>query len=153
LKSRLSSAYSLHREAYPGWQRGSVYLGLREIPGSAFELPADDANVVQRLANRADGVDKLVLQDRVQLQRIEEDVARADSAKEEPFPQRSEFACTNSHVLPDNSSSCKDQCGQTEYAASCGGVGPGPVPNPPSGCRSAGAIPAGIAFYCCPCGQ
>jgi hypothetical protein len=69
-----------------------VHLGLREIPGSAFELPSDGANAVQRLANRVDGLDKLVLQDRFQLQRIEEEVARADSAKDEPFQKRSELA-------------------------------------------------------------
>jgi hypothetical protein len=47
---------------------------------------------VQRLGNRVEGLDKLVLQDRFQLQRVEEDVARADSAKDEPFPKRGELA-------------------------------------------------------------
>jgi hypothetical protein len=31
-------------------------------------------------------------------------------------------------------------------------VGPGPIPAPPAGCRADGFVPAGIAFYCCPCG-
>jgi hypothetical protein len=82
----------LHVEACPGWQRGTVYLGLREIPGSAFELPSDGVNAVQRLGNRVEGLDKLVLQDRFQLQRVEDDVVRADSAKDEPFPKRGELA-------------------------------------------------------------
>ncbi len=47
---------------------------------------------------------------------------------------------------------CHAECAQNEFSAQCGGVGPGPVPAPPAGCRSAGIIPAGIAFYCCPCG-
>ncbi|HMI92286.1 MAG TPA: hypothetical protein VK509_13010 [Polyangiales bacterium] len=82
----------LHVEAYPGWQRGSVYLGLREIPGSAFELPPDGGNPVQRFQNKVHGLDKLILQDRFQLQRAEDDVSRADSAKDEPFPKRGELA-------------------------------------------------------------
>jgi hypothetical protein len=32
-------------------------------------------------------------------------------------------------------------------------VGPGPIPDPPPGCRPWGAVPAGIAYYCCPCGS
>jgi len=50
---------------------------------------------------------------------------------------------------------CHDQCEPTEYSLSCGGIGPSAAPsgNPPSACRFAGAVPAGIAFYCCPCGS
>ena len=49
---------------------------------------------------------------------------------------------------------CHDQCQPMEYSLSCGGIGPSaPSGNPPSACRFAGAIPAGIAFYCCPCGS
>ena len=91
-RAEIGRFQGLHVEAYPGWQRGSVYLGLREIPGSAFELPSDGVNAVQRLANKVDALDKVVLQDRLQFQRTEEDVARADSAKNEPFPKRSELA-------------------------------------------------------------
>lgn len=47
---------------------------------------------------------------------------------------------------------CEDKCRPDEYAAACGGVGPGPVPDPPPGCRTIGAVPAGIVYYCCPCG-
>jgi hypothetical protein len=47
---------------------------------------------------------------------------------------------------------CENRCHPDEYVASCGGVGPGPIPDPPAGCRSIGAIPAGITYHCCPCG-
>jgi hypothetical protein len=46
---------------------------------------------------------------------------------------------------------CSNTCKGDEYAALCGGVGPGPVPDPPAGCRFAFANPGGIATYCCPC--
>ena len=46
---------------------------------------------------------------------------------------------------------CRDQCATDQYAVACGGVGPGAVPEPPEGCTFAGAVPAGIAYYCCPC--
>ena len=47
---------------------------------------------------------------------------------------------------------CTDQCGANEYVVSCGGIGPtAPSANPPAPCRFASAIPAGIAYYCCPC--
>ncbi len=49
--------------------------------------------------------------------------------------------------------SCADQCNKDEYAVSCGQVGPGPIGSPPAACRSMGAIPAGIVYYCCPCGS
>jgi hypothetical protein len=47
---------------------------------------------------------------------------------------------------------CHADCAENEFSARCGGVGPGPVPDPPAGCRADGFVPAGIAFYCCPCG-
>jgi len=46
---------------------------------------------------------------------------------------------------------CTSTCAANQYTVSCGGVGPGPVPDPPAGCTSAGAVPAGIVQYCCPC--
>ena len=46
---------------------------------------------------------------------------------------------------------CTSTCAANQYAVACGGVGPGPVPAPPAGCTSAGAVPAGVAYYCCPC--
>jgi hypothetical protein len=55
---------------------------------------------------------------------------------------------------PDSSSppsGCQDRCQLDEYVAECGGVGPGPIPDPPPGCRSLGAVPAGIVYYCCSC--
>jgi hypothetical protein len=57
------------------------------------------------------------------------------------------------HCSDSGNAPCNDLCGASEYVASCGGVGPGPIPNPPAGCRSMGANPAGIADYCCPCGS
>jgi hypothetical protein len=48
---------------------------------------------------------------------------------------------------------CKDRCAPDEYFAACGGVGPGAVPDPPVGCHSGSFSPAGIAYYCCPCGS
>jgi hypothetical protein len=51
-----------------------------------------------------------------------------------------------------NTDQCQDICAAHEYVAACGGVGPGEVPDPPAGCRSAEGGPAGIAYYCCPCG-
>ena len=46
---------------------------------------------------------------------------------------------------------CHAECAQNEYSATCGGVGPGPIPAPPAGCHSGGLVPAGIVYYCCPC--
>jgi hypothetical protein len=47
---------------------------------------------------------------------------------------------------------CTDHCGTSEYALACGGIGPtAPTYVPPPACRFAGAVPAGIAYYCCPC--
>jgi len=46
---------------------------------------------------------------------------------------------------------CTSTCAADQYVVACGGVGPGVVPDPPAHCTSAGAVPAGIAYYCCPC--
>jgi hypothetical protein len=50
------------------------------------------------------------------------------------------------------SGSCTFKCADTEYVAVCGGIGPGPVPDPPGGCKFSGANPGGVSYYCCPCG-
>lgn len=47
---------------------------------------------------------------------------------------------------------CHAECTRKEYSVICGGVGPGPTPAPPAGCRLSAPTPGGIAFYCCPCG-
>jgi hypothetical protein len=60
---------------------------------------------------------------------------------------------TDGLALCEGATSCESRCQPNEYVANCGGVGPGPVPDPPAGCRSAGAIPAGVAYYCCACGS
>jgi hypothetical protein len=80
-------------------------------------------------------------------------------------PARAYVSCTLSggvteHCLSDHATSCpnvpsfdpcKDQCRPEEYAVACGGVGPGPIPDPPAGCRAIPPNPAGYIFYCCPC--
>lgn len=50
-----------------------------------------------------------------------------------------------------DASKCTRECKESEYAVSCGAVGPSNIQEPPKGCRSLGALPAGIALYCCPC--
>ena len=49
-------------------------------------------------------------------------------------------------------SNCRNQCAPGEFALACGGVGPGPVPEPPPVCRSVLSGPGGQVFHCCPCG-
>jgi hypothetical protein len=51
------------------------------------------------------------------------------------------------------SSTCQDLCNAGEYGIICGAVGPVPEVQPPSGCRSRAPTPAGVVFYCCPCGS
>jgi membrane protease subunit (stomatin/prohibitin family) len=53
---------------------------------------------------------------------------------------------------PAGAVACHAECAKNEFLARCGGVGPGPIPDPPAGCRAQGAAPAGIEFFCCPCG-
>ena len=53
----------------------------------------------------------------------------------------------------DAGGTCTDQCAAEEYGVACGQVGPGPIGTPPAACRDMGAIPAGIVYYCCPCGS
>src|SRR5664280_2284915 len=44
-------------------------------------------------------------------------------------------------------SNCVDQCNPDEYALACGGIGPGPIADPPSTCRFAMVIPAGVMYH------
>jgi hypothetical protein len=73
------------------------------------------------------------------------------------YPSGAGCGCTTDGALecsgcgPSTGATCQDQCAASEYVASCGGVGPGAVPQPPANCRFASAVPAGIAYYCCPC--
>lgn len=53
----------------------------------------------------------------------------------------------------DAGGTCTDQCAAGEYGVACGQVGPGSIGTPPAACRDMGAIPAGIVYYCCPCGS
>ena len=51
---------------------------------------------------------------------------------------------------------CSNLCAANEYGLSYGGVGPlAPLPSIdlPAGCGSGLYTPAGVAFYCCPCGK
>jgi hypothetical protein len=58
---------------------------------------------------------------------------------------------------PANGATCKDVCALDEYVVACGGIGPPPADaavgntQPPSACHFSAAVPAGIAYYCCPC--
>jgi hypothetical protein len=49
-------------------------------------------------------------------------------------------------------SNCHDQCEPGEYALACGGIGPGPWPQPPPTCRMLPGNPGGGSIACCPCG-
>ena len=59
--------------------------------------------------------------------------------------------CVNAAEVESPMKNCTSHCEVDEYAAFCGGVGPGRVPEPPAGCRFKFANPAGVAVYCCPC--
>ncbi|MES1208112.1 MAG: hypothetical protein ABUS79_19430 [Pseudomonadota bacterium] len=59
--------------------------------------------------------------------------------------------CDCSAIVGAGPWTCTSSCASNQYVVACGGVGPGAVPDPPVGCKSAGAVPAGIAYYCCPC--
>jgi hypothetical protein len=48
---------------------------------------------------------------------------------------------------------CTNLCAPGEYAAACGKVGPGTIPDPPAGCKNARPTPGGVIFYSCPCGS
>lgn len=59
--------------------------------------------------------------------------------------------CADAEALESPVNNCRSHCEADEYAAFCGGIGPGPVPEPPPGCRFNIANPGGVAVYCCPC--
>jgi hypothetical protein len=64
--------------------------------------------------------------------------------------------CSGSGAVVGDSVVCSNLCAANEYGLSYGGVGP-LAPSPsialPAGCRAGLLTPAGIAFYCCPCGN
>src|SRR5205814_8967590 len=62
--------------------------------------------------------------------------------------------CDCSAVVNGGPWTCDYACAPNQYSVSCGAVGPSPEPaaDPPAGCTSMVATPAGVAFYCCPCG-
>jgi hypothetical protein len=47
---------------------------------------------------------------------------------------------------------CHDECAPNEFGMVCGRIGPGGGEAPPGACTKEGPTPAGISFYCCPCG-
>ena len=81
------------------------------------------------------------------------------------YPARAYVSCklssgVDDHCLSDKPTTCPgvgpfdpcmNECQPNEYAAACGGK-PGPIPDPPAGCRAISPTPAGYAYYCCPCG-
>jgi hypothetical protein len=59
--------------------------------------------------------------------------------------------CDCSSIVGGGPWTCTSACAANQYAVACGGVGPGPVPDPPTGCVFSSAVPAGISYFCCPC--
>jgi len=62
--------------------------------------------------------------------------------------------CDTSNTNITGPFTCENHCSAGEFAIACGDVGPVPAPPPePPGCRGAFFTPAGVTFYCCPCGS
>ena len=66
----------------------------------------------------------------------------------------------NINACPDDTAigNCSDECPTNEYAAACGGPpfadGGAPSNAPPAAnCHDPQTTPAGVIFYCCPCGS
>jgi len=64
------------------------------------------------------------------------------------------MSCDCSAVAGGGPWTCAFKCAANQYSLACGSIGPGAgaAASPPDGCTAAGATPAGIAYYCCPCG-
>jgi len=63
------------------------------------------------------------------------------------------MSCDCSAVVGGGPWTCAFKCAANQYSVACGSVGgAGAAASPPDGCTAAGATPAGIAYYCCPCG-
>jgi hypothetical protein len=85
-----------------------------------------------------------------------------DASDGQCIAARTFLTCTNANCISDDltrcsnplvtsAGTCQNRCSSTEYGAQCGKVGPSTV-DVPDGCRLITALPAGIGFYCCPCG-
>jgi hypothetical protein len=62
--------------------------------------------------------------------------------------------CPDPNQTPDVVyAACVNQCHEGEYALACGGIGPGPWPQPPATCRPLPPSPGGGSISCCPCGS
>lgn len=60
--------------------------------------------------------------------------------------------CINAEEIESPVKSCTSDCKENEYVALCGGIGPGPVPEPPDGCHQLDLVnPGGVVMYCCSC--
>jgi hypothetical protein len=68
----------------------------------------------------------------------------------ESCPTNDPTRCGGANAPPPEA--CHAECARDEFAATCGGVGPGSIPVPPAGCRQSGTVPGGLVLYCCPCG-
>lgn len=66
-------------------------------------------------------------------------------------PSNDSSSCADPTLADQHVKDCESRCKADEYVAICGGVGPGAVPEPPSGCRFDTANPGGSVTYCCPC--
>jgi hypothetical protein len=65
------------------------------------------------------------------------------------------IGCPGPVLTGGNLLGCSNLCTASEYGLSYGGVGPSaatPSIDLPVGCRLGLQTPAGVAFYCCPCG-
>jgi hypothetical protein len=85
-----------------------------------------------------------------------------DASDGQCIAARTFLTCTNANCISDDlircsnplvtsSGTCQNRCSSTEYGLQCGKVGPSTF-DVPDGCRGITALPAGIGFYCCPCG-
>lgn len=61
--------------------------------------------------------------------------------------------CDTSNTNITGPFTCQNRCSATEFGIVCGYVGPGPEVTPPPTCRAVLPTPAGVTFYCCPCGS
>lgn len=82
-----------------------------------------------------------------------EDCASDNALQCPPTWAMASGSTSGSDAASDASFTCVNQCHASEYFVGCGGPGPGPWPDLPSGCRALlGAFGGGVTG-CCPCGS
>jgi hypothetical protein len=66
----------------------------------------------------------------------------------------SDAACDTSGTNVAGPFTCQNHCSPSEFGIACGhvGVSSDPEVTPPPTCRAVIPTPAGVVFYCCPCG-